>query len=155
MRPTNTLTCSGDFCITWDSLVGAHYIVQSTPLFVPPTWTDVTNITAIDVTTTWCTTMTGPMQFFRVIEGVSLAAAPISSVNISSVQFTPGGPVLTWFGPVGATFHVEWTDSLVPPVIWNQVATPITSGSGIFTFTDDGTQTAPLGPVRFYRLVQP
>ena len=57
-------------------------------------------------------------------------------VSISSVKVTPGGVVLTWFGPVAATYHVQWTDSLAPAV-WGTVPAPVTSTNGIFTFTDD------------------
>lgn len=152
--PVVTFPGGGDFCFTWNSLPGAHYLVQSTPSLSPPVWTDVTNLTAVDFTTTYCTPMTGTMQFFRVVEGVATTAAATTSVNFSSVQFTPGGVVMNWFGPIGATFHVEWTDVLFPPT-WTQVPTVFTTTDGSFTFTDDGSQTAPLGPARFYRLVQP
>ncbi len=154
IRPVISLPGGGDFCFTWESLPGAHYLVQSTPSFGPPVWVDQTNLTAIDFTTTWCTPMTGPMRFFRVIEGISLVATPPPSVSIASVTRGPGGTTLTWFAPVNATFHVQWTDTLFPPT-WNTVAAPVVSTTGIFTFLDDGIVTAPFGPFRFYRLVQP
>ena len=132
---------------------GVHYIVEATPTLFPITWADVSGtITAVDYSTTWCTPITGTMQFFRVVEGISLGANTFTNITISSIQSTPGGITLTWYGPLNATFSVEWTDSLAPPV-WNTVPTPVTSTNGIFTFTDDGTQTAPLGPIRFYRLI--
>jgi subtilisin family serine protease/subtilisin-like proprotein convertase family protein len=146
----------GDFCITWASLPGAHYIVQSTPTLGPPVWTNASpTITAFDITTTWCTPMVGPMSFFQVIEGIAIDSS-LGGVTISSIAFTPGGIVLTWYGPTTASFQVEWTDSLAAPVVWNPVAAPVVSAllDGVFTFTDDGTQTAPLGPLRFYRINQ-
>jgi hypothetical protein len=143
-----------DFCITWNSLPGVHYIVQRAPA-IPPVWVDAAYVTAIDYTTTWCTTMSGQMEFFRVIEGISTNGIPAPGpVSISSVEYTPGGILLTWYAPVSSTFHVEWTDILIPPA-WIQVPTPVTSTNGIFNFLDDGSQTAPLGPMRFYRLTQP
>ena len=152
---TNIDTSFGDFCFTWNTLPGAHYIVQSTPLLGPPAWTDVSGtITAFDYTYTWCTPITGTMQFFRVVEGISQGASAAANISIASIVPGPGGITLTWYGPVNATFHVEWSDTLAPPA-WNAVATPVTSTNGIFTFTDDGTQTAPPGPFRFYRLTQP
>jgi len=81
----------------------------------------------------------------------ALVPAP---VNFATVTVAPGTVDFTWFGLINSAFHIEWSDSLVPAV-WNQVAMTNTSATGVFTFTDDGSQTAPLGPARFYRLVQP
>jgi hypothetical protein len=117
-------------------------------------WGDEAYVNAVDYTSTWCTQMTGSMRFFRVIEGVALGPVAPTSVNISSVQLTPGGPQLTWYAPISSTFHVEWTDTLFPPN-WVQVAAPVTSVNGIFIFNDDGIVTAPLGGIRFYRISQP
>jgi hypothetical protein len=142
-----------DFCITWNSLPGVHYIVQSSFAF-PPVWTDAAYVTAFDYTTTWCTPITGQMQYFRVVEGIATGAAVPGPVSIASVQMTPAGVLLTWYAPTNATFHVEWSDNF-PPVLWTQVPTVITGTNGVFNFLDDGSQTAPLGPTRFYRLTQP
>jgi hypothetical protein len=145
----------GDFCITWSSVPYAHYMVLATTNLAPPNWVDVSGpIVPLDYTYTWCTPMTGTMQFFQVVEGVSLGASTMTNLTISTVQVAPGGVTLTWYGDLNATNLVEWTDTLVPPT-WTTVATNITSTTGIFTFTDDGTQTPPLGPMRFYRLLLP
>jgi hypothetical protein len=38
---------------------------------------------------------------------------------------------------------------------WNTITNPVaTSGNGVSTFTDNGSQSAPLGSHRYYRLVQ-
>ena len=96
------------------------------------------------------------MSYFRVIEGLAAAPAVLLPPTISSVQVTPGGVVLTWFGPVSATYHVQWTDALAPlPLTWGTVPAPITSTNGIFTFTDDGSLTGGLNSPRFYRLTAP
>jgi hypothetical protein len=154
---TNIDVSTGQFCITWNSLPGVHYVVQSTPVLNPITWTDASpTITAVDYMTTYCVPITGTMSYFRVIEGLASAPAVLLPPNISSVQVTPGGVVLTWFGPVAASYHVQWTDALAPlPVAWNTVPAPITSTNGIFTFTDDGSQTGGLNSPRFYRLTAP
>jgi hypothetical protein len=47
---------------------------------------------------------------------------------------------------------MQWTDDLTQP--WNTDTNVITSSDGNFNFTDDGSQTGPLGTQRFYRLVQ-
>lgn len=142
----------GFFCVTWNSLAGVHYIVESTPTLFPQAWTNASpDILAVDESTTWCTAITGTMQYFRVVEGISLNGS-VSGFSIASVAYTPGGIVLTWYGPPNANFVVEWKDSLVAP-FWNVVPPPpVTSPTGIFIFTDNGTLTAPLGDARFYRL---
>jgi len=161
---TNIDISTGEFCITWNSLPGVRYIVQSTPVLSPPAWADASPvITANDITTTWCTPITGTMQYFRVIEAAASTlpppggpTSPITPPTITSVVSTPGGVVLTWNGAVTDTYHVQWTDALSSfPITWQTVPTAITSGTGVFTFTDDGSQTAPLGPLRFYRLTAP
>ena len=74
---------------------------------------------------------------------VATAIAPAASVS---------GTTLAWTASPTAQFQVEWTDDLTQP--WQTDTNVITSGDGNFTFTDDGSQTAPLGATRFYRLVQ-
>ena len=68
------------------------------------------------------------------------------------VAASGGGTTLKWTASAGAQFQVQWTDDLTQP--WNTDPAVITSSDGNFTFTDDGSQTAPLGTARFYRLVQ-
>jgi hypothetical protein len=147
----------GDFCITWSSVPNAHYLVETTPILAPAAWVDASGpITAFDYTTTWCTPMTNGMQFYRVVEGISLSASTTTNLTVSTVQVAPGGVTLTWYGDLNATYQVQWTDTLFPPT-WATVATNITSTTGVFTFTDDGNPllTAPLGAMRFYRLLLP
>jgi hypothetical protein len=48
---------------------------------------------------------------------------------------------------------VQWKNSLTNA--WNTLTDPATTiSNGIATFTDNGSQTAPLGRMRFYRLVR-
>jgi len=76
----------------------------------------------------------------------------LSSLVISSVSMSGSATTLNWTASPSAQFQVQWTDDLTQP--WNTDPQIITSGNGNFTFTDDGSQTAPLGAQRFYRLVQ-
>jgi hypothetical protein len=76
------------------------------------------------------------------------------SVHVSSVSTSGGAATLHWTGAPDAVFRVQWTDSLDSPVQWHTSNTLITSNTGQFSFTDDGSQTAPLGQQRYYRIVQ-
>ena len=74
------------------------------------------------------------------------------SLIIGGVTAVGGGTTLQWTALPGAQFQVQWTDDLAEP--WKTDPAVITSSDGNFTFTDDGSQTAPPGAARFYRLVQ-
>jgi hypothetical protein len=89
-----------------------------------------------------------------------VAAVP---VNISSIAFTNGGFLLTWFAPSNDLFQVQWTSSLAPAT-WTTFTNPpvVSYNPAVFTnptntqfnFFDDGSQTGgTLGSMRFYRLV--
>jgi hypothetical protein len=65
----------------------------------------------------------------------------------------PGLVTLSWFGPLDASYQVEWTDSL-SPVFWQSAGLGINNGDGTFEFVDDGTATAPFAGSRYYRVVQ-
>jgi len=73
-------------------------------------------------------------------------------VLISSITASGSATTLTWTGPAGAQFQVQWTDDLTQP--WQTAPDIIGSSTSDFSYTDDGTTTAPLGPRRFYRVVQ-
>jgi hypothetical protein len=74
-------------------------------------------------------------------------------IVINNITVTPGGVVLRWTAPASASFNVQWTPTLVPTV-WTSFTNIITSPTGLFQFTDDGTQTGGLGGTRYYRLLQ-
>jgi hypothetical protein len=76
----------------------------------------------------------------------------LPQLKFSGITASGGGTSLKWTAAPGAQFQVQWTDKLSQP--WNTDTNIITSSDGSFTFTDDGSQTAPLGVMRFYRLVQ-
>ncbi len=78
--------------------------------------------------------------------------ATFRTAGRSPFRRRPAAPRFQWTSPPTAQFQVEWTDDLTQP--WQTDTNVITSGDGNFTFTDDGSQTSPLGSQRFYRLVQ-
>ena len=75
-----------------------------------------------------------------------------SSLTLSSVSAASSGTTLKWTAAADAQFQMQWADTLAQP--WNTDSQIITSSDGNFIYTDDGSQTAPQGPMRFYRLVQ-
>jgi hypothetical protein len=68
----------------------------------------------------------------------------------NQVVVGPGGVTLQWSGSSDAEFRVEYSDDLGLP--WKAFPQTIHSGTGEFTFTDDGSVGGP-SPQRFYRLV--
>ena len=75
-----------------------------------------------------------------------------SGLPAIAIMASESGTTLAWTASPTAQFQVEWTDDLTQP--WTTDPAIITSSDGNFTFTDDGSQTAPLGASRYYRLVQ-
>ena len=74
-------------------------------------------------------------------------------VHFSVVRLNHGHPQLQWPSKTGATYAVQWKNSLTTS--WNTLYTPnSTTVNGVTSFTDDGSQTAPLTTARFYRLVE-
>ena len=77
--------------------------------------------------------------------------------GISSITFTGGGYLVTWFAPTNDIFQVQVATSLALPVVWQTIATnviytgPVTPTNGLFSYFDDGSQV-PFGGLRFYRL---
>jgi hypothetical protein len=80
-------------------------------------------------------------------------SAVFAAASISSINKTNGGFTLNWTGQPAAKYKVQWSPSITPAA-WTSFTNTITSASGNFTFTDDGSQSGGLGPMRFYRLQQ-
>src|SRR5262249_35219335 len=51
---TNEFVTSNSFCLTWTSLPGIQYHVDGKAGLLDPSWTVLTNVTAVDYFTTWC-----------------------------------------------------------------------------------------------------
>ena len=147
---------TNSFCLTWASLVGAHYYVQGLTNLSPTTnyWETISpTITATDVVTTWCVPLPSVYHYFRVVEGLALNVV-IPPPVITSIVHTNNTVELHWSGPTYASYHVQWTPTLAPPA-WNTFTNVVTSTTGDFVFVDDGTQTGGLNATRFYRLRVP
>jgi hypothetical protein len=83
------------------------------------------------------------------------STSPTALLKFSSVKLgSTGKPQLKWQNTSGMHYKVQWTDSITPPV-WPTINTPtVTVTNQVSTFIDNGTQTAPLGPQRYYRLLR-
>jgi len=78
-----------------------------------------------------------------------------ASLHFASVKASAGHPQLKWAATRGAHYQIQWADQITTPMVWHTITSPTTtSANGVSTFTDNGTQTAPLGAKRFYRLVR-
>jgi hypothetical protein len=77
------------------------------------------------------------------------------SLHFASVKANAGHPQLKWAATRGVHYQIQWADQITTPMVWHTITSPTTtSANGVSTFTDNGTQTAPLGAKRFYRLVR-
>jgi subtilisin family serine protease/subtilisin-like proprotein convertase family protein len=141
---------NGSLCLSWNSVVGQDYHVEGKTNLTDPTWTVISpTITATNTTTIYCVPITGQQFFLRVVQGA--AAAPGLVINFSSLTMAPGGFVLNWTAPVADRFQVQYAANLPPA--WVTFTNVVTSTTGNFSFTDDGTQSGGLSATRFYRLI--
>jgi len=67
---TNSVVLGNELCITWRSLPGAVYHIESTPDLVQPWLPASPAITAAGDSATHCVPITEPCAFFRVAEGL-------------------------------------------------------------------------------------
>ncbi len=77
--------------------------------------------------------------------GISLQIPPY----ITSIQLLNSVPLLTCAGTPGATYYIQATTSLTPPIQWTVVSTNVAGTNGQFQFMDSGCSNY---PPRFYRL---
>ena len=146
---------SNTFCLSWNTLVGAHYYVEGRGDLGGSGWAAVSpTLTAVSTQTTWCVALPTADHYFRVQEGLVLSTSS-APMRIGTLTVGPAGVVLQWSGALSQTFHVQWASALTPPLVWNTFPQAVTSTTGQFTFTDDGSQSGGLGPRRFYRLASP
>jgi hypothetical protein len=154
---TNSFVFSNNFCLTWTSLPGVHYYVQGKPDLVTTNWSIVSpTITALDYLCGYCIPLPSTNHFFRVHEGIVLdngTTVPSVTAAIGSIGLSASGVQLQWSAAAGVKFQVQWSSSLTPPV-WNSFSNIVTSSTGTFSFTDDGSQSGGRGLTRFYRFVQ-
>ena len=149
---TSCVASSNSFCFAWNSVPHIHYCVQGLTNLASTNWfTFLPTVAAIDSLTSWCLPLPSPYHFFRVQEGLALSSGLVP-VSITSITVSTNGVLLQWSAPTNSQFGVQWTPSLPPS--WAAFTNTITSTNGSFSFLDDGSQSAGIGPARFYRLLQ-
>ena len=81
------------------------------------------------------------------------SATPGHYVIIGNAKVSSSGKLqFSWTAGSSGQYQVQWKNSLTGA--WNTISNPATTtANGVSTFTDDGSQSAPLGQMRFYRLV--
>ncbi len=122
--------------------------------------------TKLDTSTTTPAIVQGT-TYYLLIENTNSAAvtftvrvdfdsiAPSAAFKLTSAKLTTSKkPQLQWQGTRGARYKVQWSDTIAPPA-WHTINTPtVTTTNKVSTFIDNGSQTAPLGPQRYYRLLR-
>ncbi len=148
---TDEAVTSSNACLTWTSLVGAHYYLEGKDNFEDPNWVILSpTLTAGDVATTYCLDLPSPFAFFRVQEGLVISPPPLI---LSLAEAPPRGLLLQWIAFTNAQFTVRWSPSLTPPA-WTSFTNRITSTNADFFFLDDGSQTGGLDHARYYQVRQ-
>ena len=140
-----------ELCISWASQSGIRYLLQGTENLAGAEWEDIETILANKELTSHCLAIDIPnMRFFRV---AILGMAPITQprVTLQAELLENGGVALTWKAEPNRRFQVEFTDE-IPPKNWISIPMIISSDSGNFIFTDDGSMSGELSEQRYYRL---
>jgi subtilisin-like proprotein convertase family protein/subtilisin family serine protease len=149
---TNVFLGTNSFCLEWTSLEGVPYVVEGITNLTSTNWVAVSpTVFGTGATTTYCVPLPSPYQFFRVREGQELNPY-VPPPSITRIRQRFNGIEITWSGPPGQQYQVEWSPTLIPPV-WTPFPEIVTSITGVYQYLDDGSQTAGFGPVRYYRLV--
>jgi subtilisin-like proprotein convertase family protein/subtilisin family serine protease len=149
---TNVFLGTNSFCVEWTSLEGVPYVVEGITNLTSTNWVAVSpTVFGTGATTTYCVPLPSPYQFFRVREGQELNPY-VPPPSITRIRQRFNGIEITWSGPPGQQYQVEWSPTLIPPV-WTPFTEIVTSVTGVYQYLDDGSQTAGFGPVRYYRLV--
>ena len=149
---TNTFLGPNSICLTWTSLPGVRYYIEGLTNLSSTNWVTVSpTITGTGTTTTYCVPLPSPFHFFRVREGQALTPF-VSQPYITRIIKRFNGIEITWSGPPGQQYKVEWSPTLVP-TNWQPFTETITSTTGIYQYLDDGSQTGGFDATRYYRLV--
>jgi subtilisin-like proprotein convertase family protein/subtilisin family serine protease len=149
---TNVFLGTNSFCVEWTSLEGVPYVVEGITNLTSTNWVAVSpTVFGTGATTTYCVPLPSPYQFFRVREGQEFNPY-VPPPSITRIRQRFNGIEITWSGPPGQQYQVEWSPTLIPPV-WTPFTEIVTSVTGVYQYLDDGSQTGGFGPVRYYRLV--
>jgi len=148
---TNVFLGSNSLCLTWTSLEGAPYVVEGVTNLNSSDWVAVSpTVYGTGGATTHCVPLPSPYQFFRVREGQALSTFVPPPVILRILKRF-NGIEITWSGPPGRQYQVEWSPQLSPPV-WTAFPGVVTSATGVYQYLDDGTTTGAYNTV-YYRLV--
>jgi hypothetical protein len=155
---TNSVWTTNSFCIYWTALPFVHYYVQGVPFLESPAttnWYTLSHtLTAFTNEASFCLVVPSPYHFLRVAEGLALEDVPHPPPLLAATIVT-NGVQLDWLGSVTARYELQWLPALwPPPLVWNTFTNLATSGNGVFTILDDGTQTGGFLTNRFYRVRQ-
>lgn len=149
---TNAFMGVSSFCLTWTSLEGIPYFIEGVTNLTSTNWVAVSpTVYGTGYATTYCVPLPSPYQFFRVREGQTQTSYVPQPV-ITRIRKRFNGVEITWSGPPGQQYKVDWSSSLTPP-LWNQFSETVTSATGVYQYLDDGSQTGGFGATRYYRLV--
>ena len=150
--PSITNYAGGDYELLTNVMLGSKVfgVTNTVPVLVPGAryFLGVQNTNSIAITNAISVTFL-------------LNVPPPPLIYISSIVATnrgsTNGYLLTWYAPTNDQFHVQWSPA-VAPTHWLSITGVVSYSQFIngtnsqFTFFDDGTRTAGLDPVRFYRL---
>ena len=150
--PSITNYGGGDYELLTNVMSGAEVfgVTNTVPVLVPGAryFLGVQNTNSIAITNAISVTFL-----------LNLPPPPLIYITsiVATNRGTTNGYLLTWYAPTNDQFHVQWSPA-VAPTRWLSITGVvsyskfITGTNSQFTFFDDGTRTAGLDPVRFYRL---
>jgi hypothetical protein len=144
-------TNAGDFELLANSTGGSAFLGTNTaPAFIP----GQTYYLALQNTNSYAVTNYALEVNFHLLPASHVVTIPLNPPVFGGATVTGSSIQLQWIASVGAQIQVQWTTNLASG-IWNTITNPATTTiAGVSTFTDNGSQTAPLGKMRFYRLLQ-
>lgn len=149
---TNVFLGTNSFCLTWTSLEGIPYCVEGVTNLNSTNWVAVSpTVYGTGYATTYCVPLPSPYQFFRVREGQAQDTY-VPPPYITRIRERFNGIEVTWSGPPGQQYQVEWSPTLVPTA-WTPFTGTVTSITGVYQYLDDGSQTGGFGATRYYRIV--
>jgi hypothetical protein len=90
--------------------------------------------------------------FLRVDLACEAKAASTAITIPTKASFTASGFLLTWTGPAGGEFRVEYAEDPAGP--WTAFPGTVSSTDSEFSFTDDDSVGGGISPRRYYRIVQ-
>ena len=150
--PSITNYAGGDYELLTNVMMGSEVfgVTNTMPVLVPGAryFLGVQNTNSIAITNAISVTFL-----------LNLPPPPVIYISsiVATNRGTTNGYLLTWYAPTNDQFHVQWSPA-VAPTRWLSITGVvsytkfITGTNSQFTFFDDGTRTAGLDPVRFYRL---